>query len=117
MDYRTRDGEMQRVHREEVDVLARFGRNGSLEPCIVVLRDCRVFRIDEVVAATGFGAAHHGRRTARFDVRLGARETQLYLEHRLEDPATGMPDRYVWWVYAADGTNRKLQRNKTLDAR
>lgn len=106
MDYRVKDGQMERVHRENVDVLARFGRDGRLEPCIVVLRDCRAFRIDEVLAATGFGKPRHGRRTARFDVRLGGRETQLFLEHRLEDPITGMPDRYVWWVRAFDGTKR-----------
>ena len=107
MDYRTKDGEMQRVHREEVDVLARFRCDGTLEPCMVVLRDCRAFRIDETSSFTGFGSAHHGKRTARFDVRLGTRETQLYLEHQIEDPATGTPDRYVWWVYAADGTKIK----------
>lgn len=109
MDYRVKDGEMRRVHREEVDVLVRFGRDGRFEPCIVVLRDCRAFRIDEVLAATGFGKPHHGRRTARFDVRLGGRETQLFLDHRLEDPTTGMEDKYVWWVRAFDGTKRRAE--------
>jgi len=36
---------MRRVHRETVDVLARFGRDGHLEPCVVVLKDCRAFRM------------------------------------------------------------------------
>ncbi len=110
MDYRVENGEMHRVHREEVDVLARFGRDGRLEPCIVVMRDCRAFRIDEVSAYTGFSSTHHGRRTACFDVRLGGRETKLYLEHRLENPAMGTTDRFVWWVYATDGTKRKACR-------
>lgn len=107
MDYRVKDGEMRRVHRESVDVLARFRADGSLEPCIVVMRDCRAFRIDEVVASSGFGPMHHGRRTARFDVRLGGRETQLFLEHRLEDPATGQPDRLLWYVRAYDATKHR----------
>ena len=64
MDYRAKDGEMRRVHRETVDVLARFGRDGRLEPCVVVLKDCRAFRIDEVLMASGFGPVHHGKRTA-----------------------------------------------------
>ncbi len=102
-----KDREMKRFHREDVDVLARFGRDGHIEPCIVVLRDCRAFRIDEVIASSGFRGPHHGRRTACFDVRLGGRETKLFLEHRLEDPAAGMPDRYVWWVRAFDGTKRR----------
>ena len=89
MDYRAKDGEMRRVHRETVDVLARFGRDGCLEPCVVVLKDCRAFRIDEVLMASGFGPVHHGKRTARFGIRLGGRETQLVLEHQLENPATG----------------------------
>ena len=89
MDCRAKDGEMRRVHREMVDVLAPFGRDGRLEPCVVVLKDCRAFRIDEVLMASGFGPVHHGKRTARFDIRLGGRETQLFLEHQLENPATG----------------------------
>ena len=56
MDYRAKDGEMRRVHRETVDVLARFGRDGRLEPCVVVLKDCRAFRIDEVLMASACGA-------------------------------------------------------------
>ena len=55
---------MRRVHRETVDVLARFGRDGRLEPCVVVLKDRRAFRIDEVLMASGFGPVHHGKRTA-----------------------------------------------------
>lgn len=106
MDHRAKDGEMRRVHREDVDVYVRFRADGRFEPCIIVLRDCRTFRIDEVIASSGFGQPHHGRRTARFDVRLGGRETQLFLEHRLENPATGTPDKYVWWVRAFDGTQR-----------
>ena len=74
MDCRAKDGEMRRVHREMVDVLARFGRDGRLEPCVVVLKDCRAFRIDEVLMASGFGPVHHGKRTARFDIRLGGRK-------------------------------------------
>ena len=31
MDYRAKDGEMRRVHRETVDVLARFGRDGAFQ--------------------------------------------------------------------------------------
>ena len=89
MDCRAKDGEMRRVHRETVDVLARFGRDGRLEPCVVVLKDCRAFRIDEVLMASGFAPVHHGKRTARFDILLGGRETQLFLEHQLENPATG----------------------------
>ena len=97
---------MRRVHRETVDVLARFGRDGRLEPCVAVLKDCRAFRIDEVLMASGFGPVHHGKRTARFDIRLGGRETQLVLEHQLENPATGTADKYVWWVRAFDGAKR-----------
>ena len=55
----------------------------------VVLKDCRAFRIDEVLMASGFGPVHHGKRTARFDILLGGRETQLVLEHQLENSATG----------------------------
>ena len=80
---------MRRAHRETVDVLARFGRDGRLEPCVVVLKDCRAFRIDEVLMASGFDPVHHGKRTARFDIRPGGREMQLFLEHQLENPATG----------------------------
>lgn len=100
------DGKMRRVHREDVDVYVRFRADGRFEPCVVVLKDCRAFRIDEVMASYGFSQPHHGKRTARYDVRIGGRETTLYLEHRLENPATGAQDKLVWWVRAFDGTQR-----------
>ncbi len=81
-----KDGKIMRFHLEEVDVYARFRANGSLEPCVIVLKDCRIFRIDEILGYYGFRQAHHGKRTARCDICLDGRETQLYLEHRLETP-------------------------------
>ena len=48
MEYRTlTDGTRRRVHREYVDVVARFGRDGSLEPVSVIWKDGRSFTIDE----------------------------------------------------------------------
>lgn len=40
-------------------------------------------------------------------LRHGGRETQLFLEHRLEDPAAGMPGRLVWWVRVFEGAKRR----------
>ena len=67
--------------------------------------------------ASGFGPVRHGKRTARFDIRLGGRETQLFLEHQLENPATGVVDKYVWWVRAFDGTKRSPAEGRRRFAR
>ena len=62
MDYvTTSQGERRRVHREYVDVVARFGRDGSIDPVCVVWRDGRSFPIDEVLEAGSFGTLIHGK--------------------------------------------------------
>ena len=62
MDYvTTTSGERRRIHREYVDVVARFGRDGAIEPVCVAWRDGRSFPIDEVLEAGRFGAEAGGR--------------------------------------------------------
>lgn len=103
MDYvTTSQGERRRVHREYVDVVARFGRDGSIDPVCVVWRDGRSFPIDEVLEAGSFGTLIHGCQTARYRVRLGRHETDLYLERREPVPALGEGERLIWWVHAYD---------------
>lgn len=92
----------RRVHREYVDVVARFGRDGAIEPVYVVWRDGRSFPIDEVMEPGGFGALTGGRQTACYHVRLGRHETNLYLERRPPQPSLGSDEKLRWWVYAYD---------------
>ena len=79
-------GERRRVHREYVDVYCRMGRDGQILPVRVLWRDGRSYPVDEVVEAGGFGAMVRGRQTARYRVRLGRHETDLYLERRAARP-------------------------------
>lgn len=103
MDYvTTTSGERRRIHREYVDVVARFGRDGAIEPVCVAWRDGRSFPIDEVLEAGRFGAEAGGRQMARYRVRLGRHETDLYLERRGAQPALGTDESLRWWVYAYD---------------
>ena len=95
-----KDGKMVRVHRERVDVVARFGRDGTLEPVVVLWKDGRRFLVDEVIRTGSFGPVHHGRCTMVFDVRFGGHETQMFLEHRVAQ--NGGSDQVVWWVRALD---------------
>lgn len=95
-------GERSRVHREYVDVVARFGRDGSIEPVAVMWRDGRSFPVDEVLYVGEFGAPERGRRIARYDVRFGGHETAMYLERRDASPAAAEPERLRWWVWARD---------------
>lgn len=97
-------GARRRVHREYVDVVARFGRDGTLEPVAVLWRDGRSFWVDEVMEAGTFGAATRGRRQARYRVRFGHHETDLYLERRDAVPAVGEAASLRWWVFAYDQT-------------
>lgn len=98
----------RRVHREYVDVVARFARDGAIDPVCVMWRDGRSFPIDEVVERGAFGVRPEGRQTARYRVRFGRHETCLYLERMQRASA---PDRSPdtsetlrWWVYAFDQT-------------
>lgn len=95
-------GERRRVHREYVDVVARFGRDGAIDPVCVVWKDGRSFPIDEVVDPGAFGSMARGRQTARYRVRLGRHETDLYLERRAARPEVGEPETLRWWVNAFD---------------
>lgn len=103
MEYiKTTYGERARVHREYVDVVARFGRDGSIEPVAVMWRDGRSFPVDEVTGKGEFGSPEHGRCTARYDVRFGGHETSMYLERREASPTLAEPERLRWWVWARD---------------
>lgn len=105
IEYRTdEEGARRRVHREYVDVVARFDRKGRLEPVIVCWKDGRSFTIDEVIEYGGFSASTRGRQQARYRVRFGGHETNLYLEKRAAMPAMGEPENLRWWVYAYDQT-------------
>lgn len=95
-------GERRRVHREYVDVYCRMGRDGQILPVRVLWRDGRSFPVDEVVEAGGFGSMARGRQTARYRVRLGRHETDLYLERRAARPEVGEPETMRWWVNAYD---------------
>ncbi len=98
----TTSGERRRVHREYVDVYARFGRDGAIEPVCVMWKDGRCFHVDEVLDAGIFGAVSHGRQVARYRVRFGQHETDLYLERREPNLVMGEEERLLWWVYAYD---------------
>ncbi|MCH3948813.1 MAG: hypothetical protein LKE43_08600 [Olsenella sp.] len=82
-------GRGARVHCEYVDVVARFGRDGSLEPVSVIWKDVRSFTIDEATEEGAFGAETRGRRQACYHVRFGGHETEFYLERRSAVPAMG----------------------------
>lgn len=95
-------GERRRVHREYVDVYCRMGRDGAIEPACVVWRDGRSFPIDEVLEPGHFGSTARGRQTARYRVRLGRHETDLYLERRAARPEVGETETLRRWVNAYD---------------
>lgn len=105
VEYRTdAAGTRRRVHREYVDVVVRFGRDGTIEPVAVCWRDGRSFVVDEVLEAGTFGAESRGRSQARYRVRFGNHETDLYLERKSAIPAIGEAASLRWWVFAYDQT-------------
>lgn len=103
-EWKTSDDSRRRVHRECVDVVARFSRFGGIEPVVVQWKDGRSFPIDEVVDEGQFGVMRKGRQVKRYRVRFGGHETDLFLERRAAVPSMGEPDHLVWWVYAYDRT-------------
>lgn len=90
------------MHRVDVDVVAHFGRDGSIVPVCVQWLDGRSFPVDEVLEAAPFSGPLRGRRSARYRVRFGRHETELYLELRPACPEASAAEELVWWVLARD---------------
>lgn len=104
MEYVTRNGRRRRVHKEYVGVVVRLTDEGRVDPLAVLWPDGRVFRIDEVIERGRPGPMRNGVDNARYRVRFGRHETELYLEHRRGVEAFGECDTLRWWVFAADST-------------
>jgi hypothetical protein len=104
MQYRSIDGKPRRVHKEYVDVVARFSRDGTVEPVAVQWRDGRSFFIDEVLGIEPAAREQRSRETDRYRVRFGGHETDLFLERNAAVPALGTAEVQRWWVYAYDCT-------------
>ena len=104
MEYRTlTDGTRVRVHRVGRRCRGAFwARRHPASPVCVQWIDGRSFTIDEVLDTMPFGTPLRGRETARYRVRFGRHETDLYLERRLPRPEVAEPERLIWWVYATD---------------
>lgn len=104
MEYKTTEGQGKRVHKEYVDVVASFAKNGTLEPLIIRWKDGRSFTIDEIMTQGSFGPTLRGKQTLRYQVRFGKHETELFLERRVAVPSMGTNESLRWWVYAFDNT-------------
>lgn len=104
MDYLTKDGKRNRVHKLYVDVVMRLTDEGRADPLAVLWPDGRTFRIDEILQRGYFGPAVRATQTARFRVRFGGHETDLFLEKRAGVERMGVPETLRWWVYAIDST-------------
>lgn len=103
VEYRTDSrGRRRRVHKEYVDVVCRLTRDGAVEPVTVMWRDGRCFTVDEVLEYGCYGEETRGVRQARYRVRFGGHETDLYLERRDAVDEVGEPEDLRWWVFAYD---------------
>ena len=100
--YRVRDGVQRRIHKEYVDVIARFAKDGGFEPISVCWKDGRTFVIDEVLEIGAFGPPKQGKREMRYRIRFGDHETEIYLERCDGRPMTGELEKFRWWVLAFD---------------
>lgn len=110
MEYKTTEGIGRRVHKEYVDVVVSFTKNGSLEPLVVRWKDGRSFQIDEIIADESFGPLLRGRQTKRYRVRVGGHETELYLERQEPKAALGTQECLRWWVYASEPNSSRPQK-------
>ena len=104
MDYLTKNGVRRRVHKMYVNVVVYITDEGRIDPLTVIWPDGRAFRTDEILYRGQPGQMQKGATTARYRVRFGRHETDLYLEHKQDNPALGTPDKLRWWVNAIDAT-------------
>lgn len=91
------DGTRVRVHRADVDVVARFERDGSIVSVCVQRLDGRSFPLDEVLEAAPFSGPPPARQAVGlYRVRFGRHETELYLEFRPARSEASAAEKLVW---------------------
>ena len=100
--YRVRDGVRRRIHKEYVDVVARFAKCGDFEPIAVCWKDGRAVHIDEILETGVFSPLKYGKQVLKYRIRFGDHETELYLERHEARPMSGEPETLRWWVFAFD---------------
>ena len=105
--YRIRDGVQRRIHKEYVDVVARFAKSGDFEPIAVCWKDGRIFRIDEILETGVFSPLKYGKQVLKYRIRFGDHEPELYLERHEARPMNGEPESLKWWVFAFDHKSKK----------
>lgn len=83
VEFRTDEhGMRRRAHKKYVQAICHIGREGRVEPAAVMWPDGRRFSIDEVLEHGTYGADIGGTRQARYRVRFGRHEADLYLERK-----------------------------------
>ena len=90
----------RRTWRQYVDVIARFGRDGDVEPVRVLWKDGRTFVIERVIEHSPFGTVNNGVSQACYTVLIRGEEKKIYLERREPVPAIGKGETLRWWVWA-----------------
>lgn len=91
-----------RVHKLYVPVVTRHEADGTVTPLVVCWPDGRSFPIDEVLERGELGQPTRGRRQARYRIRMGSHETDLWMELTEAVPAIGERAKVRWWVFAYD---------------
>lgn len=94
------NGTRRRAHKRYVDVFMRITDEGRFDPMIIMWPDGRTFEIAEIIERGNFGPSYRGVSTARYRVRIGSRETNLFLERRTYDTSLGKPPVERFWVEA-----------------
>lgn len=79
------------MHKMYVNVVVHISDEGRIDPLSVIWPDGRVYRIDEILYRGQPGQLQKGAKTARYRVRFGRHETDLYLESKQGNPALGTP--------------------------
>lgn len=96
--YRVRDGVRRRIHKEYLDLVARFAESGDSEPIAVCWKDGQAFASDETLKVEILDSTKFGKEALTCQIRFGDRETELYLERRAGRPMSGVPGTLKWRV-------------------
>ena len=73
---------------------------GRFDPVVIMWPDGRSFHVDEIIERGGFGPPYRGVSAARYRIRIGSRETNLFLERQTYDATLGKPPVERFWVEA-----------------
>jgi hypothetical protein len=96
------------VCKHYVPVLAGFAKDGTMTPIAIRWNRKTIIPVDEVIDSKPY-AAERGYTQTRYRIRIGQKETYLFLERQSNPRNPDDLETLRWWLYTYD-SDRAIPR-------